>query len=30
VEWRERFVLGSSSNREPFSPSAFQLGEKGF
>src|SRR5437763_16358646 len=24
----ERFVLGSSSNRESFSPSAFQLGEK--
>ena len=28
VELCERFVLGSSSNRESFSPSAFQLGEK--
>ena len=24
----ERFVLGSISNREPFSPSGFLLGEK--
>src|SRR5437763_4931193 len=28
VELCERFVLGSTSNRESFSPSAFQLGEK--
>ena len=28
VELCERFVLGSSSNRASFSPSAFQLGEK--
>src|SRR5437763_3256674 len=28
VELCDRFVLGSTSNRESFSPSAFQLGEK--
>ena len=28
VELYERFVLGSTSNREPFSPSGFLLGEK--
>jgi hypothetical protein len=28
VELCQRFVLGSTSNRESFSPSAFQLGEK--
>src|SRR5712691_1175908 len=28
VELCERFVLGGSSNRESFSPSAFQLEEK--
>jgi|GEM_PF-544574 len=28
LELCERFVLGSTSNRESFSPSAFQLGEK--
>ena len=28
VELCGRFVLGSTSNRESFSPSAFQLGEK--
>ena len=28
VELCVPFVLGSTSNREPFSPSGFQLGEK--
>ncbi len=28
MELYERFVLGNTSNRESFSPSAFQLGEK--